>query len=179
MAALKARFPAAALDFLAEPPGAQALAGNPHVDRLLVYGPGTLEALAWPWRLRRRRYDWVIDYLGNPRSALLAAASGAPVRAGPAHAAHRWAYNRLLVQSERTCYAGLEKIRVLCALGLSAAGADFMPKVYLARGPAAPADVVALAPASRKPTRRWPAASFAALGRLLRRRLGCELLVLW
>ena len=32
--------------------------------------------------IRRRRYDWVIDFLNTPRSAQIALASGAPVRAG-------------------------------------------------------------------------------------------------
>lgn len=179
VAALKARYPNAAIDFLVEPPGAEALAGNPHIRSVLVYNPmGLAETLAWIGRVRRQGYDWVIDYLGNPRSALLAFFSRAAVRAGPAHAAHRWAYDHPLVQSKTTHYAALEKIRVLSALGVDAEGADFMPRVYFS-SPAQAGDVVGLVPASRKVTRRWPAASYAALGRLLRQKRGAELLVFW
>jgi len=179
VASLKARYPDADIDFLSEAPGAQALAGNPHLRRVLVYSAGPWQTWAWLWRLRRRRYDWVIDYLGNPRSALLTAASGAALRAGPAHVAHRWAYNHLWPQPARVHYVGFEKILALRDLGVACDGADFMPKVYLAKSPVRPENLVGLVPASRKPSRRWPADSFARLGRLLRERHGCGVLVLW
>jgi len=180
VAALKRRHPDAAIDFLAEEPGSQALRGNPHIRRILVYGAGPGQALAWLWRVRRSRYDWVIDYLGNPRSALLAAASSAAVRAGWVHVAHRWAYNLPLRQPDPAQYAGREKMLALRALGVEADDADFMPRVYLTDGTAPqPENLVGLAPASRQETRRWPAASFAKLGRLLRERYGCGILVFW
>ena len=180
LAALRRRHPDAEIDFLVEPPGAQALEGNPDLTRVLVYQGADLRgALGWMLELRRRRYDLVIDFLGNPRSALLAFASGAPRRAGPAHVFHRWAYTDLMVQSPRTRYAGLEKALWLEALGVEAAGLDPRPRLFLAERPARPENLVALIPASRRETRRWPAASYAALGRLLHERFGCRLLVLW
>lgn len=175
VAALKKTYPKAAIDFLVEPPGAEALAGNPHLREIVVYDGRTIAGLL---DIRRRRYDWVIDFLGNPRSALLTFCSGAAVKAGPAHVGHRWAYNMPLVQSSTTHYGALEKIRVLAPLGVASEDADSLPRVYLAEG-AAPGNVVGLAPASRKDTRRWPAERFADLGKLLRARFGCELLVFW
>lgn len=173
VAALKKRFPRAEIDFLVEAPGAEALGGNPHLRAVLLYDG----ALSWIWQLRARRYDWVIDYLGNPRSAFLTAFSGATVKAGPAHVFHRWAYNHKLIQSDATHYGAQEKIRVLKKLDVPE-DADFMPRVYLAeRG--APDNLVGLVPASRKLTRQWPAASYAALGRLLRDRLGAKIRVFW
>jgi len=178
-AALKKRFPNAAIDFLVEPPGAEALQGNPHLREIVVYdASGVVSTLAWLKKIRARRYDWVIDFLGNPRSAMLTASSGAAVKAGPAHVAHRWAYNTPLTQSLTTHYAGLEKIRVLETLGVPGAGADFVPRIYIAKR-AAPRNVIGLVPASRKDTRRWPASHYALLGRLLRERLDCELRVFW
>lgn len=179
VAALRRRFPRARLDFLVEPPGAEALAGNPGISEILVYKTQShWDYWRWLGRIRGRRYDWVIDYMGNPRSALLAFFSGAALRAGPAHVAHRWAYNRPLVQSDQTCYGAIEKLRVLRPLGVEADEDSFMPKVYFPPE-ASPGNRVGLAPASRKATRRWPAASYAALGKSLRRRHGCEILVFW
>jgi ADP-heptose:LPS heptosyltransferase len=163
---------------LVEEPGAEVLEDNPNLRRVLVYGSGVREAWSWLWRLHREHYDWVIDFMGNPRSAMLTAASLAPMRAGPARAAHRWAYNRLWPQPPRACYGALEKMRALEILGVPAAS-DFLPKVYLGRRSAGAGELVALAPASRKQTRRWPAESYAALGRLLHERLGCPIVVLW
>ncbi|MBI5211706.1 MAG: glycosyltransferase family 9 protein [Elusimicrobia bacterium] len=185
VSALKKRYPAAEIDFLVEPPADEVLAGNPHLARVLAYRcGGWRDYLAWLWRVRSGRYDWVIDFMGNPRSAILAAASLAPVRAGPSHVGHRWAYNLRLTQSTTTHYAGREKVRLLSVLGVEdaggPAGASVLPEVYLGirKGPDS-AGPIALAPASRRITRQWPAKHYASLGRMLRERLGCAVVVLW
>ncbi len=180
VAALKKSFPQAQIDFLVEAPGAQALEGNPHLREVIVYdAEGPIGTLSWIRKIRARRYDWVIDFLGTPRSAMVTAGSGALVKAGPAHVSHRWAYNTPLTQSDTTHYGALEKIRVLKPLGVSSDDADFMPKLFFFKNSSTARNVVGLVPASRKITRQWPAASFAQLGRLLRLRYGCEFLVFW
>lgn len=199
--ALKKLFPEAAIDFLAEPPGHEALEGDPCVSRVLVYGPypgagrnpaPEASMLGWMLRLRRERYDWVIDFMGNPRTAILTASSGARVRAGPAHVFHRWAYSHRMRQSPRPCYAAQEKIRWLRSLGLPVDDLDFMPRLRVATrsrdwakealaglAPRGTQAWVGLVPASRRETRRWPAAAYARLGRMLREASGVRLLVFW
>lgn len=180
LAALKKKFPDAKLDFLVEAPGAEAVAGHPAIDEVLVYDANSpWSALDWAFRIRARRYDWVIDFLANPRTALLTALSGAKVKAGPAHVARRWAYNVRMVQSPQACYAALEKVRWLAPLGILPEDAPELPRLYLAERPQALENVVGLVPPSRKETRRWPAPSYARLGRLLRDTHGCRLKVFW
>lgn len=180
LAALKKKHPDATLDFLVEAPGAEAVAGHPAIDEILVYdAKGPLDSLAWAMKIRARKYDWVVDFLANPRTALLTALSGAPVKAGPAHVRRRWAYNRLMVQSPKAVYAGLEKVRWLAALGIAPEDAPPLPELFLAKRPETIANVVGLVPPSRKLTRRWPAESWARLGRLLRDKHGCRLKVFW
>lgn len=180
LAALKKRYPDATLDFLVEAPGAEAVAGNPDIDEILVYdAAGPLDTLRWALKIRGRRYDWVIDFLANPRTALIAALSGAAVKAGPAHVRRRWAYNRLLVQPQRAVYAAREKVLWLESLGIKAAPAPELPRLYLAKRPVRLDNIVGLAPASRKETRRWPARHWIALGRLLHERRGATLKIFW
>lgn len=180
MAALKKCYPDAAIDFLVEAPSDQALRGNPHIDSIEVYrSQNALDYLRWIARVRAKRYDWVVDFMGNPRSAILTAASGARVKAGPAHVGHCWAYNTPLTQSDTTHYAGQEKIRVLKSLGVSDPDAAFLPKLYFNETTVKPGNRVGLVPASRRVTRRWPAASYAQLGKLLREKYGCEITVFW
>jgi ADP-heptose:LPS heptosyltransferase len=114
--------------------------------------------------------------MGNPRSAILTAFSGAAVKAGPSHVGHRWAYNQPLKQSGVTHYAGEEKMRVLRSLGIEP-DASFLPRVPFPKGK--PEAYVGLVPGSRRETRRWPAASYAALGRLIYERLGLRAVVFW
>jgi ADP-heptose:LPS heptosyltransferase len=84
-----------------------------------------------------------------------------------------------MTQSPTACYAALEKVRWLSALGISPADAPALPRLMLAKRPAKIENVVGLVPPSRKVTRRWPAASFIRLGRLLREKHGCALKVFW
>lgn len=190
--ALRKLHPEARLDFLLEPPGHEMLHGNPDLDSVLLYRGGPAAHVYWLLRLAGARYDWVVDFLGNPRTAALTFASRAPVRAGPGHVAHRWAYTHRMTQSaDRARYSALEKILMLRSIGIDADASDFLPRLT------ADADseefaaaafrrlrmprglLVGLVPASRRETRRWPAASYAALGRLLRERLGARLMVFW
>lgn len=180
LAALKDRYPCASIDFLVEPPSHEVLEGNPHLREIIIYrARGWLGAALWLWKIKRKRYEWVIDYMGNPRSAILTACSGAALRAGPAHAGHRWAYNRPLLQSSTTQYGGLEKILVLRELGVDAPSPTCLPRVYFNSEEAPPKNRIGLVPASRRGTRRWPAASYARLGRMLRDKYQCEINVFW
>lgn len=162
-----------------EDPGAQAVAGHPSIDQVLLYDARSLAgALRWALAIRSRRYDWVIDLLGNPRSALLTALSGAKVKAGPGHVARRFAYNLRMRQSEETCYAAQEKVRWLEPLGVKLSDAPPLPRLFLAeRG--APGDAVGFFPASRKKTRAYPASSWIRLGALLKERHGVRVRVFW
>lgn len=191
--ALRKLWPAAQLDFLVEPPCHEMLHGNPDVSRVLLYGTAPANYLYWLARVNRSRYDFVVDFMGNPRTAALTFASRAPVRAGPAQVSHTWAYTHLMTQSADTArYSALEKILMLGTLGLPVDASDFMPglagdpesedfaaeaarRMRLPRGGL----IVGLVPASRRETRRWPAARYAELGRLLRDRHGARVVVFW
>ncbi len=189
--ALRKLYPDAAIDFLAEPPAHELLNGNPDITRVLVYSKGPRNYLKWLARVRREGYDWVIDYMGNPRTAMLTYMSGASLRAGPGHVAHRWAYSRRLRESATPYYSAQEKIRVLASLDLSPDISDCVPvlsadaeseefadaalrRMRLPKGP-----LVGLAPASRHETRRWPAESYAELARRLRDDEGARFIVFW
>lgn len=181
--ALRRAYPEARIDFLVEAPAHEALAGNPDVSEVLLYRSGALRELL---RARARRYDWVVDFMGNPRTALLTAASGASVKAGPGHVAHRWAYTHRMPQSSEPCYSAIEKIRGLRALGVPADESDHLPSLRVSPEAEAfaaralpPGPLIGLAPASRRETRRWPAASYADLGRRLRDSSGARLVVFW
>lgn len=178
VAALQRRFPGARIDFLVEPPSAEVVKTCcSGINEVLVYSPKNLvETLAWLSRIRSRNYDLVVDFMGNPRTALLAYCSDAPYRAGPAHVFHRWAYNIRLPQSTQTFYAAREKIRMLAPLGVPD---QLMPLPRWPRPLVKQEGLIGLMPASRKETRRWPAEHYAALGRMFRDKLGEKIIVFW
>lgn len=172
--ALKRRYPSAKIDMLVEGPGSEVARASGLFNEVVVYDRPLRSILD----VRSRRYDMVVDFMGNPRTALLTFLSGAAVKAGPGHVFHSWAYGLKLPQSSETVYAAREKIRMLAPLGVPDEP-DALPVVAGWAGKRPPENRVGLFPGSRKDTRRWPADSFAELGRLLRDRWGAEVVVFW
>src|SRR5688572_4686275 len=95
--ALKRVFSDSHVTYLVEPAAAPVLERNPSIDELMVV-PRTrgirrvLDDLALAARLRRARYDLVLDFHGGPRSSWLTFATGAPQRVGYAIRGRSWMY---------------------------------------------------------------------------------------
>ena len=187
--ALKAAFPQARVDFLCENPALQILQGHPDIDEAVFYD--RMRPAGMIWDIRRRGYDWVIDFLGTPRTAVVTALSGARVRAGSARVFHRWAYNRKLKQPAKPAYVGLEKMLMLETLGVKPvkdigprldvpqACSDFAAEFYAKSG-IAPADtVVTISPVSRRHFNRWFLDRYAGLCDWLHERFKAKVVVLW
>ena len=97
--ALKRTYPEGHLAYLVEPPAAPVVTGNPHLDEVIVAPQATGAArivadVQLGRRLRRGRYDLVIDLHGGPRSAWLTWFSGAPQRIGYEITGRTWMYTR-------------------------------------------------------------------------------------
>lgn len=187
--ALRSAFPKAQIDFLAEPPCDQVLRGNPHLTNVIVYDPKS--PLRMLGAVRRDRYDWVIDFLGNPRTALLTALSGAPVRAGSSRVFHRWGYNRTWQHPRQTLYAGNEKIYLVKQLGISLVE-DGMPQLAISPASKQFAEtflrgldgmgggpLITVSPTSRRHFNRWFLDRYAALADWLVREYQARVLLVW
>jgi lipopolysaccharide heptosyltransferase II len=83
--AVRERYPRAYLAYLTDKKIAPLLEHNPYLDEIIPYNftrPDVVEQLRVAFLLRKRKFDAVVDLFSNPRTALLAWASGAPVRIG-------------------------------------------------------------------------------------------------
>lgn len=99
--ALRRQFPDAHLSYLVEPAAAPVVEGNPHLNDVIVvpHSRGMrriADDVAIARRLRRERFDLVIDLHGGPRSAWLAWATRAPMRIGYTIAGRRWMYTHVV-----------------------------------------------------------------------------------
>ncbi len=184
--ALKRRFPDARISYLVEREAAPVVAGNPHIDELIVAersrGWQRVAAdLRLAAALRRRRFDVVLDLHGGPRSSWLARATGARQRIGYAVAGRGWMYTRRVARPRalRPRHSVVNQWDLLNAIdGWSDAPDPVRDPVEMAADPAAEASITARLAAAGvgpgdeiivvhvsagNPFRRWPEAAFVEL----------------
>ncbi len=185
--ALRRRYPNARIVYVVENAAAPIVAGNPHLNDVIIaahrHGLGRI-ADDWSLarRLRRERFDLALDLHGGPRSAWLTWASGAKVRVGYDVPGRSWLYTRVvhrprelrarhsvenqwdLLRAVDPAFAAgpdRERDRIEVALDPRAARA-IDTRIAGWRIPAA-ARIVVLHVSAGNPFRRWPEAAFAEL----------------
>ncbi len=184
--ALKRRFPDARITYLVEKAAAPVVAGNPHLDEVLVVERTRgwrrlIEDLRLASALRRRRFDIVLDLHGGPRSSWLTRATGAPQRIGYAVQGRAWMYTKVVPRPRelRPRHSVLNQWDLLSAIdGWSGTPDPEHDPVEMAADPAAEATVAARLAASGvaphdeivvvhvsagNPFRRWPEPAFVEL----------------
>jgi ADP-heptose:LPS heptosyltransferase len=185
--ALKRAFPGAHVSYLVEDAAAPVVRGNPHLDEVMVVGRprglGRIAAdLELAVRLRRRRFDVVLDLHGGPRSSWLALATGAPQRIGYDIPGRRWMYTRVVDRPRelRARHSVANQWDLLTAIDgwpgappdperdpvemrPDAAAEASIEQRLRAHGLAAGHELIVAHVSAGNPFRRWPEASFVAL----------------
>lgn len=164
--AVRRAFPNASIDFFTGSLGAQALAGNPYLDRILVR-PSL-------WSVYRTGYDAVVDFHSVPRTARVVAASRGKQRIGlRGRGPRNFAYSILLPRENESVYMGLQKLRMLAPLGVDVDVTDLHLDVALDAEHHAWATealrknkltigrVVAISPVAKHPFKQWGARNWA------------------
>lgn len=212
---LKAHFPGVRVSWSAHPMGRQILLGNPHLDAILLHpvaprmpvgADGSMtfakrashfcsyfkylwDELRFVRRLRLEKFDVVIDAMNNPRTALQAFFSSAPLRISfRTRAPRNWAFHVLIPREDLgQCYLAKGRLGLLEPLGLVLANvaaemahATFLPVAHVdmfrARAVYEEACVasgcprlIVLSPTHRHEVRKWPESCYVELAlRLVR-----------
>jgi ADP-heptose:LPS heptosyltransferase len=191
--ALRQHYPQSFIAFCTEPAPAHVLRHNPHADEVIVRPRHTTWYEEWQFwrRIRRMRFDLVIDLLGNPRSAMLARVSGARHRVAFARFPRSLLYT-MLVKHGRDIheYTVAKRLRLLEPLGIQASDLSldlaYTPSEeeqadrFLSTHGIGPDDLlICVDPTHQVPTRQWPGAHFSHLADLLGERLGARVILLW
>lgn len=196
LAALRARFPQAEIDYAVGRHAAPAITGHPEVRRLIDCGPGagrgTRHILSLLRRMRAGRYDLCLVLERSPLFTILPWLAGIPVRAGIDSGGRGFTLNRRVPWDESLHEADLY-LGVAAALGCQIEGHHlrFEPgqeaeaRVYgLWQGHGLDGLVVAIAPGGGTnpgmdlAEKRWPPERFAALADRLHREHGARIVVL-
>jgi len=212
--ALRLRFPRAHISWYAHPMAKLILTGHPWVDELLVYPvakkakPGEVQGLrasvrafldlmraelAFALALRRARFDVVVDAMCNPRTALNARLTGAPLRISfRARFPRTLAFNELVPQSLLAeGYVAAARLHLLAPLGIDAQSAscetllvataeeEWNVKNWMNDQGVREGCYLVVAAAHRHSVRKWEGAKFVALAERLFSRRGLATVWLW
>ncbi len=93
---LHEHFPEAQIDFLVDEFASGVVAGNPWITEVIIFNKEKDSSTGTVLRIRKRRYDLVIDLFSNPRSAIITGLSGARIRVGYPFRWRKYAYNILV-----------------------------------------------------------------------------------
>lgn len=190
--ALRNQLPKAHIAVLATRYNRAVLSGNPDIDEFFSYTKAkhlesgeSLLKIYWDrmvtiWKLRRRRFDWILLPGGPQRSSLRFASwiGGKKVlvrdnedSAGGPHHAEQCCHQLVRMGLRFEAPAA----RLLADRSIADALRDRFPTDWSLRaGP-----VIALHLSSRKPSQRWPVEKFADLAGRLHEKTGAKFLLLW
>jgi lipopolysaccharide heptosyltransferase II len=186
--ALRETFPEAHIAYLVEPAAADVVSANAHVDELIVAARRhLLSDIALGRRLRRSRYDLVIDFHGGPRASLLTWLSGAPARVGYDIAGRAWMYTTRVRRPRelRSRHAVENQWDLLAALGIPLPTPQAYPvemttdplaaerlATRLAKAGVAPSDrLIVMHVGAGSRFRRWPRSAFVTLAAAIAERI--------
>ncbi|MBI5555854.1 MAG: glycosyltransferase family 9 protein [Elusimicrobia bacterium] len=186
--ALRRQFSGAQIDFLVEKPGAEILAANPYINNLLVYDKK--EQLRWIRRIRAAKYDVILDFLGNPRTAWIVGLSGAKYRLGFKRPGRDFVYTEKITPDPVPKYVPAFKLDLLKPLGLENKDVDLDLQIsasaqerinsFLAKEKIKETDtLIGISPTSRRQARRWLKRGFAESADLLMQKYGAKVIFLW
>lgn len=189
---VKERYPDAKVYFLTESFCAPILEGNPHLEGIISFDPKELKGLLSQFKfylsIRKMKFDLILDFYENPRSALICALSGAKLTVSYEHPTRGWLYKRTV--KPRGGYAIDYKLSMLEGIGIKSG--DNYPEVAVPEsaqryiddyldsiGVAADDFIICMDSSHKRTTRRWTKEGFAALIDLLVENHNAKVILTW
>jgi heptosyltransferase-3 len=188
---VREKFPRAHISYLAEREALSLLQNNPHLNDLIPFDfsrPAIVEQTRVILELRKRKFDAFVDLFCNPRTALLAWASGAPIRIGKMARGRGRLYTHHVLDDGKPKPATAFHHQFVAPLGVEQR--SWETKIFLQDEERRAArqylqwqdivsgkPVVGLHPGATWPAKRWPWERFADLADLLRAKLDAQVIV--
>lgn len=188
--ALRNAYPSGHLAHLTSSTTAPIFSGNPDLTEVIPLNKsmGFFRYLAFLYGLRKKGYDVAVDFLGNPRTALLVFMTGAPIRIGFDYRVRKYCYSHAVRRKREAIYIADYNMALLAPLGVDGDGRGLTLVVPAAAGkkagefvsslqPGGP--IVTISPVSRRWYKRWPEERFSLLADVLVQTYGARIVFLW
>ena len=175
MQAIRKHFPEDEITFLVETKAFDAVRHNPNIDKFIVpdLQMHILKYFFYLFRFIFTRYDIVIDFQRNPRSALITFLTFAEKRISFRGKRRNYAYNIKKIENDNQIYAAINKLKLLQPLDIKESD-NFLPEFFITEKERKWAEelwkslnfqkqdlIVALSPVSIRPYRLWEPKNFA------------------
>jgi len=196
LGALRKRFPHAYIAWLVQKKAEEVLLGHPYLDEVITFDRDKWISRVWPLmkKLRKRRFDLVLDPHGQFRSGLFAYITGAKVRLG-FHPKNGREFNSLFINLKAPPvpehWHAVERYLALASLlGAETETKEFMiqigewEKEYVERflreeGVEKGGLLIALNPGSSWKSKIWPSKNYAQLADILIKNFKAKVVLLW
>jgi len=119
---LRKKYPHARIHFLTQAGIHKLVDGLEELDSVIVYpfaGMNIFSMMAFYIKIRRQKYDLVVDYQCTPGTALISRLSGAALRIGWKMDRRQWAYNLFSTANVRQEYVAVQKCHALEEIGIN------------------------------------------------------------
>jgi lipopolysaccharide heptosyltransferase II len=114
---LISNFPGVKIDYLTESFAKPSIEDNPNINKILTMGKK--EFPLWvALRIRKERYDLLIDLWSNPRTAQITFLSGVKYRVGYSYRGRRYAYNIPATSGRGTGHSAEHNLELLKAINV-------------------------------------------------------------
>jgi ADP-heptose:LPS heptosyltransferase len=192
---LRRNFPDAQIDYLIQRPYITVMEDNPHIDNLVIMETNKHKGIRYyvaqigaAIKVRKGRYDLIIDQLRGTSSARMVAFSRATYRLGYIKKGWNFLYNVQIPQA-KTRYRSLYKFDLLAPLGISVkehnleykirgASFDYIKNWILDTG-LGNEEIVVISPSSPVKQKRWHPDCFAELGDKIHRNTRFKIVLSW
>jgi heptosyltransferase-3 len=192
--ALRKHYPESFIAFLTEKESASLLTENPYLNELIVLDKdkykNPLYMMKKVGELRKRSFDLIIDFFGNPCSAWICFLSGAEYRLGPDLKGRGILYNLKMPSNSQPKYAAQTRLDSLQILGIEAndmkldffiseKSKEFAREFFNKNNVTDEDFLISVSPTARRHFNRWPLERYAQLCDWLVSEYNAKVILVW
>lgn len=185
---LKKTFPSSEIHYLTESFAKDALANNPFVAKVHTMEK-TEFVLKVAHRLRKEKFDLIIDLWSNPRSAQITFLTHAKYRVGFSYRGRRYAYNILGTSEKGEHHSAEHNLELLKALGIKATSKRIhfyvseeennWSKDFIKANFSSGKKIIGIIPSGGWPSKRCDAAKWVEICTAIKQKYDAAFLILW
>lgn len=185
---LIAHFPSVKIDYLTEHFARLSIENNPFINKVI-----TIDKKEFPLKaalkIRKEKYDMILDLWSNPRSAQITFLSGVKHRVGFAYRGRKYAYNILATSGKGENHSAEHNLELLKAIDVPVVSRkihfyvdeedDATARDFISENFPKKRRITGIIPSGGWPSKRCDAVKWVEIGKAVKEKFNYEILILW